>query len=72
MVAVASQIVHEQNFLAMHQVEIVVGSDRVVRVNIDGVCALRVRMQPACVLEADFLSSAPGKLSIDCPDPYVG
>lgn len=55
-VAVASEIIHESNFAAIHQVEIMVGADKIVRINIDGVCALRVRASQTCaiVIQDDF------------------
>lgn len=55
MVAVASQIKHETNFVAHEQLQISIGSDRVVRVNVDGICAIRVRMAKLCELELDNL-----------------
>jgi hypothetical protein len=33
---------------AIKQLELVVGTDRIVRVDIDGICALRVRMLDGC------------------------
>jgi hypothetical protein len=33
------------NHTATQDVELVIGSDRIIRVNIDGICALRVRLQ---------------------------
>jgi hypothetical protein len=30
------------------QFEVVVGADNIVRINIDGICALRVRLKPGC------------------------
>jgi hypothetical protein len=48
MVATGVQIQHESNFQAESQVEVVVGADRIVRVNIDGRCALRIRMTKGC------------------------
>lgn len=32
--------------LAEKQLEIVIGSDRIIRINIDGTCVLRVRLEP--------------------------
>ena len=51
MVAVSTDIIHEQNFTADIQVKVVEGADRIIRVNIDGVCALRVRMAQGCQFE---------------------
>lgn len=33
---------------AARQLEIVLGADRIARINIDGVCALRVRLKQGC------------------------
>jgi hypothetical protein len=51
MVAVGTDILHQQDFKASHQLEVMVGSDRIVRINIDGVCALRVRLEKGCKLD---------------------
>lgn len=48
MVATGSKIIHESNFEATDEVEIMVGSDRIIRINIDGHCALRVRLKKTC------------------------
>lgn len=53
MVATSVAIIHEQNFKATEQVEIIGGSDGVVRINIDGVCALRIRVMSGCKLDLD-------------------
>lgn len=39
--------------LAEKQLEIVVGSDNVVRINIDGICAMRVRIAPGAEIAID-------------------
>ncbi len=57
MVVIATQIVHENNFKAIEEVQISIGSDRIIRVNIDGVCALRVRaMKNAHIVVEDLKS----------------
>jgi hypothetical protein len=33
------------NHTATRDVELVIGSDRIIRINVDGICALRVRLQ---------------------------
>lgn len=48
MVAVAAQILHEKNFKAEQSFEIFVGADKIVRINVDGVCAIRVRLGDNC------------------------
>jgi hypothetical protein len=34
--------------IATRQLEIVLGADRIARINVDGVCALRVRLKQGC------------------------
>jgi len=55
MVATALQILHQQDFIAEKQFEVIVGMDNIARVNIDGICAIRVRLTSDCeiVLDAD-------------------
>jgi hypothetical protein len=36
--------------IAARELEIVVGADRVVRINVDGLCAFRTRLDAACEL----------------------
>jgi hypothetical protein len=38
------------NHTATQDVELVIGSDRIIRINIDGTCALRVRLQEGAAL----------------------
>lgn len=45
MVATGIQILHQQDFQAETEAEVAVGSGRIVRINIDGVCVLRIRMK---------------------------
>lgn len=40
----ATGFIQMQDCTAIKQLELVVGADRIFRVNIDGICALRVRM----------------------------
>lgn len=40
--------IHAMDHAAFKQVEVVIGADRIVRVNIDGICALRARMRDGC------------------------
>jgi hypothetical protein len=40
----ASGFIEMQDHTAIKQLELIVGTDRIVRVNIDGICALRVRL----------------------------
>jgi hypothetical protein len=37
-----------RDLTATRQLEIVLGVDRIARINIDGVCVLRVRLKPGC------------------------
>lgn len=39
--------------LAKQQLEIVVGTDEVVRINIDSICAMRVRIAPGAEIAID-------------------
>jgi hypothetical protein len=48
MVATATQILHQQDFEATKQVECTLGADNILRINIDGVCVLRVRAKEEC------------------------
>lgn len=52
-VATAAEIVHETNVQAEHQLEVMIGSDRIVRINVDGVCAMRVRCLADCEIRVD-------------------
>lgn len=54
MVATATQILHEQNFIAEKELELFFGEDGLVRINIDGVCALRVRVNKDCRLKIHY------------------
>jgi hypothetical protein len=58
MVATSVEILHQQDFAAKSQVEVMVGKDHVVRVNIDGVCALRIRMEKTC--QFDYVGDSHG------------
>ncbi len=53
MVAVATQVLHEHNMIAKQQCEVVAGLDNVVRVNVDGVCVLRVRCEKGTEVKLD-------------------
>ena len=48
MVAISTDILHEQNFEASKEAECYVGADSIMRINIDGVCALRIRLKDGC------------------------
>lgn len=51
MAVTGTQVVHEDNFIANTEVDVVVGRDRVVRLNVDGVCVARVRMTKDCTCQ---------------------
>lgn len=51
MVATGSEITHQQDFRAEHQIEVMIGTDKIVRVNIDGVCAIRAKAEGNCKIE---------------------
>jgi len=72
MVAVATDILHEQNFDATQQLEVMIGHDKIVRVNIDGICALRVRLpkdMKVLVQDDGGLVVMTGRLWRGYPDP---
>lgn len=51
MVATAVAIIHEQNFKAERELQIVGQPNGIVHINIDGVCALRVKMVSGAKLD---------------------
>lgn len=49
-----------QDMKAEKQIEILTGRDFVIRINVDGVCVLRIRQEPGCICEyTDDLSNLP-------------
>lgn len=53
MVATSVDIIHQQDFKAEKQCEVLVGADSIIRINIDGICVLRVRIEKGCELMID-------------------
>lgn len=45
MVAVATQVLHQQDFKASSQVEVTLQTTNVIHVNVDNICVLRVRCE---------------------------
>ena len=61
----AHEMLHQ---FAKYELEIVLGSDRILRVNIDGACTMRVAMLEGCILtERNYL--APAQPSASDVDP---
>jgi hypothetical protein len=56
----ATGYIQMQDYTAIKQLEVVIGSDRIVRVNIDGICALRVRMVANSTLQVSNVASQGG------------
>ena len=42
---------------ATQQVEVIVGSDRVIRINIDGICVARIRCSSTCEIKLTLPTS---------------
>lgn len=68
-VAIAVDVLHETNIQAVHGVDIFVGSDNIVRINVDGICVVRVRLQKTlrrggevCPLTFEDIRTSAGKI----------
>ena len=54
----------ERDYFADKEFNVVIGADRIVRINVDGMCVLRIRMEKDCVVKIDDRQSLPEETTI--------
>jgi hypothetical protein len=50
--------------IAHHELEVMIGADNVVRINVDGICQLRVKVQPG---DIHLVCLQPDNIHLICP-----